>query len=134
MTKEFREPTAEEKEVLRPDLGSFVRDRITDAKEAIHKTEVDIKQVVTDLFSRPQQTVDDSKELLRGYGDWIKTKTEGLEATIESTVKQAIKVFSPIQPLQKTLEELETRTDNLTKEVEKLISDKDKKTPPADSQ
>ena len=130
MIKEYREPTLDEKDVLKPDLKSFVKERISEAKGAIQKTESDLKQLVSEIIAKPQQTIEESRELLRGYGDWIKSKTESLEKVLENTVRQTVKVFSPIQPLLKTMDELEARTERLTQEVEKLISEKEKKTPP----
>ena len=125
MDKAHRELTEDEKEVLKPDIKAFVQDRISDAKEIFNKAEADVKELVNDLTSRPQQTIEESKELIKGYGDWLKSKAESLESTIENVVRQTVKVFSPIQPLQKIVDELEERTEKLTKEVERLIASKE---------
>ena len=129
MNMVHRELTEEEKEVLKPDIRSFLIERISDAKEILRKAEADVKELVNDLTSRPQQTIEESKELIKGYGDWVKSKAESLEATVENIMHQTVKVFSPIQPLQKVVDDLEARTERLTKEVEGLIAAREKNAP-----
>lgn len=96
MNKIPRELTEDEKEVLKPDMRSFVVERMTHAKEVFHKA----------------------------------------EAEIENIVRQAVKVFSPVEPLQKIVDNLEERTEKLTKEVEILLAamEKNKSTQPPLSQ
>lgn len=127
--KAHRELTEDEKEVLKPDIKSFVQERISAAKEVFQKAEADVKELVNDLSSRPQQTIEESKELIKSYGDWLKNKAESLESTITNIVQQTVKVFSPIEPLQKMVDELEARTERLTKEVESLLAAREKNNP-----
>ena len=129
MNREYRKPTDEEKDVLKPDIKSFVQDRLSDAKDVINKTEGDIKEFIRDLTARPKKTIDESKEFLKGYGDWFKSSVENLESVVESVVRQTIKVFSPLQPLQKNVDDLEKRAEKLSEELARLLATKNKQPP-----
>ena len=118
---------------LTPNFKSIIQEKVSEAKERFQKTEGELRRLFSDLTEKPQQTMEESKELVRGYADWVRSKTENLEQFIEKTVRHAVQSFSPIEKHRQEIEQLEKRVSQLNSKIDQLKEKPPKSSPTTQS-